>query len=335
MVKMSDDGKGEETGEGSRNMDIEDVAVRAVSVKPPAFEENSAGKWFRILESMFFTSKITTSSTKFHHALSNLPLSVVNRLQDDMIDCKDYDLLKKNIIALYAKSTPELFESLIEKNKICFSKPSVYLHEIRKLGQQLGVNDDFLKIKFLKGLPDNIRPIIVSKEGISLDEMAHAADCIMAYEAGKGSSSVHNVNVAGSPKYDNCNPKYDNGNPNFVPVGSNNNYGNRNFGNTNFSGNRQSRGRGNYANPNFGQQRQQPRQNSNDSPVDYFSDAIPNNVKAFHSNQRPRVCRAHIYFGHYARTCKPWCILKSDEISMQPSSRPASRSSSPVGNPGN
>ena len=170
-------------------------------------------------------------------------------------------------------------------------------------------------------------------------EMAHAADCIMAYEAGKGSSSVHNVNVPNpANNYVAGNSGYENNNANFTPVNSNNNYGNRNFGNTNFSGNqqfpRQSRGRANYSNSNFGQQRQQPRQSSDNFP-DYFSDSIPNNVKAFHSNQRPRVCRAHIYFGNFARTCKPWCILKSPELSIQPSSRPASRSSSPVGNPGN
>ena len=330
-------GEGKEEA-GCSRADMEEVAVHAVSVKPPAFEEHSAGKWHKILESMFFTAKITTSATKFHHALSNLPLSVVNRLPDEIIDSKDYDLLKKNIIALYAKSTPELFESLVEKNKICFSKPSVYLNEIRKLGQQLGLTDDFLKIKFLKGLPDSIRPIIVSKEDISLDEMAHAADCIMAYEAGKG-SSVHNINVpAPDNNYVAGNSGYDNNNANFTPVNSNKNYDNRNFGNTSFSGNqqfpRQSRGRANYSNSNFGQQRQQPRQSSDNFP-DYFSDSIPNNVKAFHSNQRPRVCRAHIYFGNFARTCKPWCILKSPELSIQPSSRPASRSSSPVGNPGN
>ena len=65
---------------------------------------------------------------------------MVNRLPDDVIDSKDYDLIKKNMINLYVKSTLELFESLIEKNKICFSKASVYLNIIWKLGQQLGLN---------------------------------------------------------------------------------------------------------------------------------------------------------------------------------------------------
>ena len=131
------------------------AGIGHVAVKPPAFEENSVSKWFKILESMFYTARISVSATKFHHALSHLPLNVVTRLDDDMIDDKDYDKLKSTLISMFSKSTPELFDSLIDKNKICFSKPTVYLHEIRKLGQQLNLNDDFLKIKFLKGLPGN------------------------------------------------------------------------------------------------------------------------------------------------------------------------------------
>ena len=137
---------------------------------------------------MFFTSRISISATKFHHALIHLPLNLVTRLDNDIIDEKDYDKLKSTQISKFSKSTPELFDSLVNKNKICFSKPTVYLHEIRILGQQFNLNDDFLKIKFLKGLSDNIRPIIVAKENMTLDEMARAPDCIMDYEAGKGNS---------------------------------------------------------------------------------------------------------------------------------------------------
>ena len=169
------------------------AGIGHVAVKPPAFEENSVSKWFKILESMSYTVRISISATKFHHALSHLPLNVVTRSDNDIIDEKDYNKLKSTLISMFSKSTPELFDSLIDQNEICFSKPTIYLHELRKLGQQLNLNDDFLKIKFLKGLPDNIRPIIVAKENMTLDEMACAADCIMDYEAGKG-NSVFSVN---------------------------------------------------------------------------------------------------------------------------------------------
>lgn len=54
--------------------------------------------------------------------------------------------------------------------------------------------------------------------------------------------------------------------------------------------------------------------------------AIPIGVKPFYSDQRPQVCRAHIYFGTQAKTCKPWCKFpgKTPQLKMQPSSRASS-----------
>ena len=52
---------------------------------------------------------------------------------------------------------------------------------------------------------------------------------------------------------------------------------------------------------------------------------IPIGLRPFNRNQRPKVCRAHLYFAETARTCKPWCKWPNREnCKMQPSSRPAS-----------
>ncbi|XP_045111053.1 uncharacterized protein LOC123504534 isoform X1 [Portunus trituberculatus] len=49
-------------------------------------------------------------------------------------------------------------------------------------------------------------------------------------------------------------------------------------------------------------------------------------LKPFHEGQQPVVCRAHLYFGANARTCKPWCRwpTKPEYLHMQSSSRPTS-----------
>lgn len=49
-------------------------------------------------------------------------------------------------------------------------------------------------------------------------------------------------------------------------------------------------------------------------------------LKPFYDGQRPVVCRAHLYLGSRARTCKPWCRWPNKPSShhLQPSSRPAS-----------
>jgi len=48
-------------------------------------------------------------------------------------------------------------------------------------------------------------------------------------------------------------------------------------------------------------------------------------VRPFNANQRPKVCRAHIYYGPAARTCKSWCKWPTkSNCRMEPNSRPHS-----------
>lgn len=52
------------------------------------------------------------------------------------------------------------------------------------------------------------------------------------------------------------------------------------------------------------------------------SSSLPRGLQPFHRDQRPQVCRAHLYFGAEARTCKPWCQWpKKNSLKMEPSSR--------------
>ena len=62
------------------------------------------------------------------------------------------------------------------------------------------------------------------------------------------------------------------------------------------------------------------------------TDSIPRGVQPFSEGQRPKVCRAHIYFGKAARTCRPWCHWpnKQPSLRVEPDSRLPSRSSSPA-----
>lgn len=60
---------------------------------------------------------------------------------------------------------------------------------------------------------------------------------------------------------------------------------------------------------------------------------IPFGLRPFNENQRPKICRGHIYFGDTARSCKPWCHWPDkSNVNILPASRPSSRSSSPVNN---
>ena len=55
---------------------------------------------------------------------------------------------------------------------------------------------------------------------------------------------------------------------------------------------------------------------------------LPVGLRPFHHDQRPKVCRAHLYFGRKAKYCKPWCEWpnRNSSLNMQPSSRTGSPS---------
>lgn len=59
------------------------------------------------------------------------------------------------------------------------------------------------------------------------------------------------------------------------------------------------------------------------------NDHIPFGLRPFTSNQKPKVCKAHLYYASKARSCKPWCQWPQKKPSkIEPSSRNASPSRS-------
>ena len=69
---------------------------------------------------------------------------------------------------------------------------------------------------------------------------------------------------------------------------------------------------------------QPPQRNSVKIPQKQES-AIPIGLRPFSPDQRPRVCRGHLYFGENSRTCKPWCCWPNKKsCTIQPNSRSSS-----------
>jgi len=57
------------------------------------------------------------------------------------------------------------------------------------------------------------------------------------------------------------------------------------------------------------------------------SQGIPFGLRPFHANQRPKICKAHLYYAEKAKSCKPWCRYPDKRnCKIQPSSRSASPS---------
>lgn len=58
---------------------------------------------------------------------------------------------------------------------------------------------------------------------------------------------------------------------------------------------------------------------------DQQDSTIPYGIRPYKPNQRPKVCKSHLYYGTTARNCKPWCQWpQKNNCKILPNSRPAS-----------
>jgi hypothetical protein len=71
--------------------------------------------------------------------------------------------------------------------------------------------------------------------------------------------------------------------------------------------------------------RYSPSSNSRFSQSSAMPSSLPIGFRPFYADQKPRVCRAHLYFASQAKTCKPWCLWPNRVgLHVQTSSRPSS-----------
>ena len=146
----------------------------AISIRPPAFSPSRAKTWFNVIEAQFANNAITTSITKFRHALSNLPLEVVDQLSEAEQTSNNYDQLKNKVIGLFTKSEPQIFKDFLTIPTTLTSEPSQFLNPLRNSASSWNLSDDFLRQYFLSILPPHIRPNLIDKDG-TLEELARLA----------------------------------------------------------------------------------------------------------------------------------------------------------------
>ena len=94
-------------------MTSETPTTNAITVKPPTFMASNPNAWFIILEAQFHLANISTTSTKFYHALAALPVEVVSKLSTTGLTDNDYNTLKAKVLELHEASKPEIFENFL------------------------------------------------------------------------------------------------------------------------------------------------------------------------------------------------------------------------------
>ena len=157
------------------NSTASSLTSSAVSIKAPEFLPSNPSIWFTIMEAQFNIASISTPSTKFYHAVANLPVDTVSNIEDSIINSADYDKLKAAVVAYHESTKGELFDTFLQTTPMT-GKPSHYLLEMRKIAKKVGANDDLVRHRFTQALPSNLAPIIATQKSLTLDGLGTLAD---------------------------------------------------------------------------------------------------------------------------------------------------------------
>ena len=152
----------------------------SISVKIPPFMEGSVANWFLIIEAQFKIARIVSNETKFYYVIANLPTTVLDKLDQTILQSNKYDELKAEILSRFEQSKPELFRKILA-NKTLTGKPSNFLAELQSIAKKVGVGDDLVKHQFLEAVPSSISSVLVCQEDLTLAQMAKLADSMQAY----------------------------------------------------------------------------------------------------------------------------------------------------------
>ena len=285
----------------NRNQDQE---VSHVTIKAPAFIDTNPSAYFSIIEAQFHLKNITMSSTKFYNVISSMPPDVVGRLSPTILAAADYDSLKDAVKSIYEKTKPEILNKLMKDHSIS-GRPSLYLNEMVTLAGKIELGDDIVRHKFIRALPPSISAIIASQKALNLTQLGELADELMPH---------FNQQTANAVQSDQFLP----------PPTTNAVQNNSHFQSYSYKGPSTNSGRQYYSHCN--NKRRDTYSNNNSDQMS----SLPPGMRPYSANQRPVVCRAHLYYGPKARTCKPWCRWPSkDGCNILPNSRPASPSRQP------
>ena len=165
-------------------------------MKIPDFSPVNVARWFRILEAQFKIRNITHGATQFAHAISAVPMEFQIEVPLATLDAEDYTAFKAVLIDRHEKSKDEIFEDMVARKQIDDRKPSLYLHEIHRAAQQLGLPDDMVRRIFFQSLDPSIVPVVAMNDDMDITKLGKLADKVAPL--GRRGSPAYTVNLLNS-----------------------------------------------------------------------------------------------------------------------------------------
>ena len=191
----------------------ESATVNAAAVKLPPFWSGNPEVWFKQVESVFATRKITVQQTKFDYVVQALDNSTAEKVQSVILSPPEdpYNTLRATLIEIFGKTQAQKDQEILNINGLGDKKPSELLQHIQNLNAD---PKTLVKALFLAQLPPEVRQILALSDKTDIKELAREADRIMEVSRLSGTSQVSSV---GFRKSGGRNPDYPKGDQHPVP----------------------------------------------------------------------------------------------------------------------
>lgn len=151
-----------------------------VGIKAPIFNAADPQLWFAQLEGQFVLANITSDSTKFYHAQSQLDPQYSAEVRDIIVSppaTGKYEKLKQELIKRLSASQERKIKQLLMHEELGDRKPTQFLRHLKQLAGP-SVPDDFIRSIWSNRLPPNLQTIVAMQASMGLEEVAELSDRI-------------------------------------------------------------------------------------------------------------------------------------------------------------
>lgn len=156
---------------------------------------NQPRLWFHQFEAVMAPQK-PGDLCKYQLVIAKLgreELSQVSDILENPPEHDKYDVLKARLISTYEESETMQLQKLLTEIELGDQRPSQLLRKMKELGRNK-VQEETIKLLWLKRLPNTVKAVIAACNKVELDDIALIADKIME----QSSTELHNINSAPS-----------------------------------------------------------------------------------------------------------------------------------------
>lgn len=177
-----------------------ETQVNKVSLKLPPFWPNRVGAWFAIAEAQFKVAGITSDSTMYSYALSQLDVNMAGEVEDILMNPPKegkYIKLKEVLLSRLSTTEEQRVRQLLSEEELGDLKPSQFLRRLKSLAGSSLSDTNILRQLWLRRLPQQAQAILATQADMELDKVADLADRIV--EVSTGPTSIYAAAAAPAP----------------------------------------------------------------------------------------------------------------------------------------